>query len=142
MTKAKYYTAYDPKRDLTFIMKTLEDKGGVFQEECVGWHYGEPLEEDTVEPQSSLVANYGVFTAWGDSSGYYVECAEDECAYIVLDSEWGCLTAYWTEKGKEKYMAEDMVFSLPWELVEEDLEPLYEQMASYMEEKFGVKPRR
>lgn len=79
---------------------------------------------------------------WADSSGCYVQYNIDECAYIVLDSEYGCLTGFWTPKGNDPYMPEDMTFSESFSELEDEWLDVYFVLAKVMYETFGVLPNK
>lgn len=80
------------------------------------------------------------FEAWGDSAGYYVEKSFGNY-YVVLDSETECLTAYANNPDPdEKYMAEDMVYSMTYGQLDKEKQELFKDMASYMKTICGVSP--
>lgn len=52
-------TAYAPSHDITFIMEyTYNENGDPISTECVGWHHGEPNEEDAKHFRGKLKATF------------------------------------------------------------------------------------
>lgn len=53
---------YCPTEDRTFLMEEIRVEGILIREELVGWHYGEPNDEDTriygIENRGKYVAEH------------------------------------------------------------------------------------
>lgn len=53
------FTAYAEHDDITFIMKdTYDENGNPCKTEVIGWYYGEPNEQNTMDYMGDLIAEY------------------------------------------------------------------------------------
>ncbi len=103
-------TAYSKDKDITFILEESYNGNELATTECIRWHYGEPLEEDTTDYSRDLVAkhfNHGIEVIY-TGGGIWLACKNlDENRYAIVGDDFEEGIAIYDRRDEESYKGDE-----------------------------------
>ena len=145
--KKELITAYAKDKDMTFILEESYNGNELATTECIRWHYGEPLEEDTTDNSRDLVArhsNHGIEVYYTGGGIWIAQKDFGDGNIVNMDNDMWVLTCFEVDDDTDKYdymYFENMIWSHSYQELEEIGIPfgleLFDELATALEEASG-----
>ena len=108
--KKELITAYSKDKDMTFILEESYNGSELATTECIRWHYGEPLEEDTKDNSRDLVArhfNHGIEVIY-TGGGIWLACKNlDINRYAIVGDDFEEGIAIYDRRDENPYKGDE-----------------------------------